>query len=98
MWGSYERAGGVYVCTRRTDQIDHDLQVDHLDPCLPLRDVVQYLYNTDASQETCLRSCRLYGSHAATCARSYRSGKYLSCLADLDHDLGINHAGHLSEA
>ena len=46
------------------DQIDHDL--DHLDPNLPLGDVVQDLYGTDPTQETCARSCRLYSSHPAT--------------------------------
>ena len=51
-------------CTRRTYQIDHDL--DHLDHNLPLVDVAKDLYRTDSSQETCRRSCRLYGPHPAT--------------------------------
>ena len=60
--------------------MDHDLDhlyVDHPDPNLPLGYVVQEdLYSTDPTQETLsyCRSCRLYGSHAATLARSYRSG------------------------
>ena len=53
------------------DQIDDDL--DNLDPNLPLWDVVQDLHSTGPTQETCPRSCRLYGSHPATRARSYRS-------------------------
>ena len=36
-------------------QIDHDLPVDHLYPNLPLRDVVQDLYSTDPTQQTCPR-------------------------------------------
>ena len=48
-----------------------------VDPRLPLWDVVQDLYSTDPTQETCGRSCRLYVSHAATGAISYRPGIYL---------------------
>ena len=36
------------------DMIDRDL--DHLDPNLPLLDVVQDPYSTDPTQETCPRS------------------------------------------
>ena len=42
----------------QTDQIDHHLH--HPDPNLPSWDVVQDLYSTDATQETCARSYRLY--------------------------------------
>ena len=35
--------------TDQTDQTDHDL--DHLDPNLPLWDVVQDLYSTEPTQE-----------------------------------------------
>ena len=45
-------------------EADHDL--DDLDLNLLFRDIVQDLYSTDAIQETCPGSCRLYGSHAAT--------------------------------
>ena len=31
---------------------------------------------------------QFYGYHPATGARSYRSGIYLPCLADLDHQVG----------
>ena len=54
------------------DQIDQIYQIDQIDQIdqighdLPLRDVVQDLYSTDPTQEICARSCRLYGSHAAT--------------------------------
>ena len=62
------RWSGVSVCVLHiqpfTRWTDHTL--DHVDPSLPLWDVVQDLYSTDPSQETCPRSCRLYGSHAAT--------------------------------
>ena len=46
------------------DQIDHDL--DHPDPNLPLWDVVPDLWSTHLTQETCVESCRVYGSHPAT--------------------------------
>ena len=49
------------------------------------------LYNTGLTQETSPGPCRLYGSHPATRARSYRSGLYLPCLADLDHEAGIDY-------
>ena len=48
------------------DQVDHDL--DNLYPNLPLWVVVQDLYSTDPTQETCAtvdRSCRFYGSYPA---------------------------------
>ena len=67
---------------RHTDETDHDL--DHRDPNLPLWHVVQYLYGTGPTQYTRPISCRLYASHPATWAgsyrsyRSYRSGVYLS--------------------
>ena len=51
----------LLVCFTR--RIDHDLPVDHVDPNLPLWDVVQDLRNTDPTQESCPRSCRLYCSH-----------------------------------
>ena len=76
---------------RQIDPIDHDL--DHVDPAYlaVIRHVVQDLYGTDPTQETCPRStwARSY--------RSYRSGTYLTCLADLDHAVGIDHADHVSE-
>ena len=73
------------------DQIDHDLghlvgqidhipisrSVDHLDPNLPLWDVLHHLCSTDPTQETCFinRSCRSFGSRPPTWARSYRSDR-----------------------
>ena len=43
--------------------MDHDL--DHLDPNLPLCDVVQDLYNVQIhSRKHVFRSCRLYGFHS----------------------------------
>ena len=52
----------------RTDQIDHDLDEDLLDPNLPLRDVVQDLYRTDPIQKACatVDHTDLYDSHPAT--------------------------------
>ena len=44
-------------------QIDQVDQIDNLDPNLPLWDVVQDLYGTDPTQETC---ARLYGFPPAT--------------------------------
>ena len=41
-----------------TPRTDHDLLVDHLDPNLPLLDVVQDLCSTDPTPEICARSCR----------------------------------------
>ena len=48
---------------------------------------------TDPTQETNDRSCRLCGFHPATRAinRSYRSGMYQPCLADLDDEVRIDH-------
>ena len=69
--------------------------LDLLDPNLRLWDV-QDLYGTDPTQEIGARSCRLYGSHPETWARSYRSyisyrsGIHLICLADLDYEVGID--------
>ena len=40
-------------------------------------------------QDLYTRSCRLYGSHPATRARSHRSGKR-SALKDLNHYVGID--------
>ena len=57
----------VKSSTRLTD---HDL--DHLYPNLPLWGAVQDLYSIYLTQETPARSCRLYDSHPATWARSYR--------------------------
>ena len=76
--------------------------LDARDPSLPLWDVVQDLCRTDSTKEimSLIRSCRLYGSHTATWARSYRSGIYLPCLADLDHEVVVNYTDrtdHLSE-
>lgn len=45
-------------CACRIDQIGH------LDPSVPLRDVVQDLYVTDRTQEKCARPCRLCASQA----------------------------------
>ena len=45
--------------TRRTDD---DLLIDHLDPNLPLWDVVQVLCSSDPTEETRPRSCRSYAS------------------------------------
>ena len=39
----------VYTFTRRTDQIDHDL--DHLDPNLPSWDALHYLYSTGPTRK-----------------------------------------------
>ena len=58
--------------TYHIDQIYHDL--DHVDPSLPLSDVVQDLYATDQTQATRPRSCRLYDPYPETSARPYRSG------------------------
>ena len=52
------------VFTHRTD---HDL--DHLDPNLPFRDLVQDLYGTAPTLETRARSRRLYDFHPATWSR-----------------------------
>ena len=71
-------------CTRRTDD-----DLDHLDPSLPLWDAVQDLYSTDPTEEPCPGPCRLYGSHPATWARSYRPGNR-SALKDLDHVVEID--------
>ena len=66
--------------TPLTDQIDHDL--DDLVLLLPLWDVVQDLHGTDPTREACTRSCRIDGSHQATCARSHtRSGRDLPWIS-----------------
>ena len=57
------------------DQIEHDLH--HLYPNLPLQDAVRDAYSTHPTQESCPRSCRLYGSRPATYARTYALGTYL---------------------
>ena len=49
------------ISTRQTDP-----DLDHPDPNLPLIDYVRDLYSTDPTQETCPRSCRLYGYHPET--------------------------------
>ena len=46
------------------DQIDHDL--DHPDPNLAFWGVVQDLFSTDPTQETCPPSCRLFDAHLET--------------------------------
>ena len=47
-----------------THRTDHDL--DRLDPTLPFSsDVVRCPYSTDPTQETCARSCTLYGPDPA---------------------------------
>ena len=56
--GTHALDESKYSTTRRTDQMDHDL--DPIDPNLPLCDAVQDLYSTDPTQEPCPRSCRLY--------------------------------------
>ena len=66
-------------------QIDNDL--DNLDISLPLWAFsAGSVHGTDPTQETCSRSCTLYGSHPATAwarsyrsYRSYRSGIHLAC-------------------
>ena len=82
-----------YVCntiTRRTDQIDHLDQINHLDPSLPFRGAVEDFHGSGPIQETCPTAdqAHLLGSHPTTRARSYRSyrsGIYLSALKDVDH-------------
>ena len=49
-----------------------NLLINHLDPNPRMRAVVQDLYSTDPTQKACPRSWRLYGSHPATRAGSYR--------------------------
>ena len=53
-------------------RIDHP-QIDRLDANLLLWNDEQDLYSAAPSQETCAWPCKVYGSHAATWARSYRS-------------------------
>ena len=85
---------GAITHVGQIDQIDHDL--DHLDPNPPLLDAVQDLYSTNPAQETHARSVGLlivYTFRPTTRAiayRSYRSGEYLLCLADLDHQVGVH--------
>ena len=59
---------------------------------------MQDLFSTYPTLETCLRSsCRLYGSHPATRAisyRSYRPGMNLSALEDIDHQ-GIDYVSEV---
>ena len=52
--------------TDEIDQIDQIDQIDKIDPNLPLREFVQDMHSTDPTQETRVRSYRLYGSHPAT--------------------------------
>ena len=77
----------------QTDQIDHDL--DHLDPNLPLLNVVQDLYRTDPTQESRPGSCRLYGSHPATWATTLHHTLVqisdLSGVKIVDNQVGIDH-------
>ena len=74
-------------------QIDHDLEVghlDHLDPNLPLLDAVQDLSNSHLSIQTlatCPGSCRPYGLLPGhDLARLHRPGTHPPSLADLDYD------------
>ena len=61
----WEGKFNVYDNIPRAGQIDHDLV--HLDPRLPLRCCAGSAYSgTNPTQDTCARSCRLYGSHPAT--------------------------------
>ena len=75
--------------TPRTDEADRD--VGYLVPRLPLWGFVQDLHHTGPTQQLCARSYALYRSHPATTWATYvdhtRSGIYLPCLADLDHEL-----------
>ena len=83
-----------YYVRTHIRQVNHD--PDHLDTNLPLWDM-QDVYSNGPTQEIHGRSCRLYGSHPATWAisyRSHRSGVYLACLTDLDHEVGIDHTDH----
>ena len=53
---------------------------------------VQHRSNPRTTSYCCCRSCRLHGSHRATWARSYRSyrsGIYSPCLADVHHELQL---------
>ena len=83
-----------------TIYVDHDL--DHLDPKLPSLwyYLVQDMCSAYPTQDTCPRWCKLYGSHAATRGRSYRSyrsGIHISALKDLDREERTNHTNHLSQ-
>ena len=66
--------------TSDTSRSTEDLQMiyrwstDDPVPKLPFGYLVWDLYSPDPTQEKCARSCRIYGSHPATWATSYRSG------------------------
>ena len=74
MWRQQQQTTTTIVTTRRrtgpvarrTDPIVYGL--DHLNPNLPFSDALQDLYSADLTQESCHRSCRLFGSHPATWA------------------------------
>ena len=71
----------------RTYQIDHDL--DHVDPSLPLCDVVEDLYSTDPTQENISLDHASYTAPARKHELDYTDQEqmYLPYLADLDHEL-----------
>ena len=50
--------GELFCTSDRSDRSQSRSSTDHLYPNLPLSYVVQDLYSTDLTQETCPRSCR----------------------------------------
>ena len=52
-------------------------------------------YRSDLTEKTCFRKYRLSCFHPAIWARSYRSGTYLPCLADLDREVGSDDSSEM---
>ena len=57
---------------------------------------MQDLHSADPSQETCARSCRFYGSRAATLSSIVKMWS-ISALKNIYHQVGIEHTDYLSE-